>query len=32
MNDILYLILLLIFFGVTAGFLVLCQRLMEEKA
>lgn len=32
MNDILSVVLILLFFGVTAGFLVVCQRLMEDKA
>jgi hypothetical protein len=32
MNDILVVVLIVLFFGVTAGFLALCQRLMEEKA
>lgn len=32
MNDVLYLGLILLFFAVTGGLLVLCQRLMEEPS
>jgi hypothetical protein len=29
--DILYLVLILLFFGLTGGLLALCQRLMEDN-
>ncbi len=32
MNDLLYLGLTLLFFALTYGFIVICERLMEDKA
>jgi hypothetical protein len=32
MNDLLYLGLTIIFFALTYGFIVVCERLMEEKS
>ena len=31
MNDLLYLGLTALFFALTYGFIVVCERLMEEK-
>lgn len=31
MNDVLLILLILVFFLATAGLLALCQRLMEEN-
>jgi hypothetical protein len=31
MNDLLYIALTLLFLALTYGFIVLCERLMEEK-
>lgn len=31
MNDLLYIGLSLVFFALTYGFIVVCERLMEEK-
>ncbi len=31
MNDLLYLGLTILFFALTYGFIVVCERLMEEK-
>jgi hypothetical protein len=30
MNDLLYLVLTVIFFALTYGFIVVCERLMDE--
>jgi hypothetical protein len=32
MNDLLYLGLTILFFALTYGFVVVCERLMEEKS
>ena len=32
MNDLLYLGLTILFFALTYGFIVVCERLMEEKS
>ena len=32
MNDLLYLGLTMLFFELTYGFIVVCERLMEEKS
>ena len=31
MNDLLYVALTLLFFALTYGFIVVCERLMEDK-
>jgi hypothetical protein len=31
MNDLLYLGLIALFFALTYGFIVICERLMQEK-
>jgi len=31
MNDLLYIGLTLLFFALTYGFIVVCERLMEQK-
>ena len=31
MNDLLYIGLTVLFFALTYGFIVVCERLMEEK-
>jgi hypothetical protein len=31
MNDLIYIGLTLLFFAVTYGFIVICERLMEEN-
>lgn len=30
MSDLLYLVLTLVFFATTYGFIIVCQRLMED--
>jgi len=32
MNDLLYLGLTILFFALTYGFIVVCERLMEDKS
>jgi hypothetical protein len=32
MNDLLYLGLTVLFFALTYGFIVVCERLMEDKS
>jgi hypothetical protein len=32
MNDLLYLGLTLLFFALTYGFIVVCERLMEDRS
>jgi hypothetical protein len=32
MNDLLYIGLTLLFFALTYGFIVICERLMEDKS
>jgi hypothetical protein len=32
MNDLLYLGLTVLFFSLTYGFIVICERLMEDKS
>jgi hypothetical protein len=32
MNDLLYIGLTLLFFSLTYGFIVVCERLMEDKS
>jgi hypothetical protein len=32
MNDLLYLGLTILFFALTYGFIVVCERLMQEKS
>lgn len=32
MNDLLYLGLTILFFALTYGFIIVCERLMEDKS